>query len=244
MVKISDLGRRLRGFADLVLSSNCALCERTADADFCRDCQRQVWACGFAAAEQVRQAELLMFARGKYNGALKRAIAAFKYNNHPSLARPLAEWMATAWNLNPPALPLTVVPIPMHPDKLAKRGYNQAELLAEHFCDLTNLPLARHGLQRQRETEAQFGLTAASREQNLTNAFGLGKTFERRLPKPSVLLLDDIYTTGATVRSAAQTLRRHGIRVWGIAVLARAEMDQAQATKSRQPKVRNRAIEP
>lgn len=235
-MNLDKLTRQFRGLWDLVFASNCALCERPTDADFCRDCQRQVWACGLAQAEQLSSEQLnqgapLIFARGRYAGALKRAIAAFKYNNQPNLARPLADWMATAWNR--PTQPLIVVPIPMHSSKQQKRGYNQAELLAEHFCDFTNLSLVRHGLQRQRETEAQFGLTAELRAQNLTDAFSLGKTFEQRLPKYPVVLLDDIYTTGATVRSAAQTLKQHGIQVWGTAVLARAEMEQDKTLNSK-----------
>ena len=163
-----------------------------------------------------------MFAWGCYRGGLRRAIAAFKYENQPQLARPLAGWLADAWRLRaqPPAG--TIVPIPLHASKYQERGFNQADLLAQHFCDRTQLPLQLHGLERHRATEAQFKLNSdRDREQNLTAAFRLGPGLKQR-PVTRVLLLDDIYTTGATVRSAAQTLRRHGISVAGVVVLARA----------------------
>jgi predicted amidophosphoribosyltransferase len=77
-------------------------------------------------------------------------------------------------------------------------------------------------LERNRATESQFRLSSRDRQENLQDAFTLGKAFLRQRPTQPVLLLDDIYTTGATAQSAAQTLRQHGIRVQGIIVLAQA----------------------
>ena len=76
------------------------------------------------------------------------------------------------------------------------------------------------GLERLRATEAQFGLTTSEREQNLAMAFQIGSAFRRHCPASPVLLLDDIYTTGATACSAAQTLQQQGITVCGIVALA------------------------
>jgi ComF family protein len=175
----------------------------------------------------MQQEHLPIFAWGSYSGALRRTIAVFKYENKPHLARPLGHWMADAWLKTPDrVIPFTVVPIPMHPDKQKQRGFNQAELLAEHFCEQTRLPLQAKGLERSRETTAQFQLSAGDRERNLADAFSLGAAFHKRPPTKAVLLLDDIYTTGATARSAAQTLRRHGIRVQGLIVLARAALEK------------------
>ena len=156
-------------------------------------------------------------------------IASLKYDNQPHLAEPLAVWMAEAW-LNSAGLPSprpVLVPVPMHPDKLRQRGFNQAELLASTFSAHTRLPLVRQGLRRSRETTAQFQLSAEAREHNLSGAFSLGPAFVRRPPTQPVLLVDDIYTTGATARAALQTLHRHGIRVQGLIVLARAVKELA-----------------
>lgn len=111
----------------------------------------------------------------------------------------------------------------MHDRKLQERGFNQAHLLAKSFCAMTGLRLETNGLRRIRDTEAQFRLSNAARSQNLTDAFGLGSAFIERSSTQPVLLLDDIYTTGATARSAAQTLRSQGVRVHGIIVLAIAD---------------------
>ena len=219
--------KQLNGLLDLLLQAQCPLCQRTTGTTFCQDCQRQVQRCQFSSAGWLQQDQLPVFAWGHYSGALRRTIAAFKYENKPHLARPLGHWLALAWlQTTKQTLPLTVVPIPMHPVKLQQRGFNQADLLAEHFCEQTRLSLQKQGLRRSRETTAQFQLSVSDREQNLADAFSLSDAFCKRHPTGSVLLLDDIYTTGATARSAAQTLRRHGIRVQGLIVLARAALEK------------------
>ena len=84
-----------------------------------------------------------------------------------------------------------------------------------------------------RATEAQFGLSAAEREKNLAMAFNLGSGFRHHRPT-NVLLLDDIYTTGETVKSAVQTLRQAKIQVCGLVAVA-----TSQTTKQQQSKVKN-----
>ncbi len=221
--------QHLRGLMTLVAANVCPLCDRPAATDFCPACQRQVQTCALPPAVHTMKADgYALLAWGRYGEALKRAIAALKYDKQLQLACPLGHWMADTW-LATPSLPkqLVVVPIPLHASKQQQRGFNQAEQLAIHFCDQTRLPLARQGLARQQETTAQFGLSATERSRNLENAFSLGSAFTQQPPRHPVLLLDDIYTTGATIRSAAQTLRRRGIRVWGAAVLAQAIMERS-----------------
>ncbi|QZZ19949.1 ComF family protein [Leptothermofonsia sichuanensis E412] len=215
------LGWHLRELTGLVLKTCCPLCQRSANQAFCLDCSRRLHRCQLAPAAQWQPGTLPVFAWGSYSGSLKRAIACLKYENNPQLARPLAHWLAQSWLSHSRPGRLTVVPIPIHVSKRKQRGFNQADLLAESFCEFSRLPLERQGLERSQATTAQFTLSAAEREQNLANAFTPGPAFRKKPPASPVLLLDDIYTTGATARSAAQTLRQHGIRVYGVAVVAR-----------------------
>lgn len=214
----------LKGLLNLFLESNCPLCQRSNSKEFCHDCQRQVQQCQMPRSNCF-VADLPVFAWGVYGGTLKRAIAALKYENQPQLARPLGHWLAQAWlNSQFASTEVIVVPIPLHSDKLHQRGYNQAALLAQSFCSLTGLPLQQRGLERLRETEAQFGLSLKKREKNLAVAFGLGSEFRRYRPASRVLLLDDVYTTGATARSAVHTLHQSKIQVYGLVALAQAEV--------------------
>ena len=218
---------------NLFLEANCPLCERSTAKALCLDCQRQANRCRLEQPAQTWQGDLPLFAWGDYRGTLKQAIAALKYKNKPQIARLLGRWLGEAWLTHPPCWKSQaaskhrpgspwVVPIPLHANKQRQRGYNQAALLAESFCEVTGLPLARKGLVRMRQTEAQFSLTVVERQRNLIEAFQIGEQFRRRPPTTPVLLLDDIYTTGATARSATTTLRRQGISVLGMGAIARA----------------------
>jgi ComF family protein len=225
------------GLLALFLKSTCPLCDRPADVDLCEYCQRQLLRCQLKHPSNFWQGELPVFVWGTYGGALKRAIAVLKYENQPQLARPLGHWLGQAWLKSPLATrakKLTVVPIPLHPTKLQQRGYNQTELIAQSFCEFTGYKQQPRGLERVRATEAQFGLSMQQREQNLADAFVIGKSLSNPQTASPVLLLDDIYTTGATARSAAQALHRQGIPVYGIVAIASSkpgEIEQRQTQK-------------
>lgn len=211
------------GLLSLFLKSKCPLCDRPADVELCEFCQRQLLRTQLTNPSQFWQEPLPVFVWGRYNATLKRALSALKYENQTQLARPLGHWLAQTW-LKSPVAPhakkLVVIPIPLHSTKLQQRGYNQAELLAQSFCQLTGYKQLPFGLERVRATEAQFGLSAQEREQNLTDAFVIAKSRTHLLSRSSVLLLDDIYTTGATARAAAKTLNRQGIQVEGVVAIA------------------------
>jgi ComF family protein len=212
----------VKSFLNLFLKSNCPLCQRSAAEEFCPYCHKQLQRCQLADPGRFWDSEQRVFVWGEYGGTLKRAIAALKYDGNPQLAKPLGGWMAESW-LSFPELAidnLTVVPIPLHPEKLKQRGFNQAELLAASFCELTGLPLQRHGLERVKNTQALFALTPQQRKAEMKDALSLGKDFRRRLPRDRVLLVDDIYTSGTTVKSAIQILKDSGISVYGTVALA------------------------
>lgn len=215
------LQKWFNGFLNLFLKPNCPLCNRPADAQLCHDCERQVRRCQFRCGTQVRQ-EVPVFIWGEYKGALKRAITTMKYHNHPEIAQPLGSWLGQTW-LKFAELPfnqVVVVPIPMFAEKQKKRGFNQAELISRSFCQVTGLPLKSKGLERVRQTEAQFGLSAKQRQENLKDAFCLGPDLRRRSSASSVLIVDDIYTTGATVQAAIQVFKQYKIPVVGVVAIA------------------------
>lgn len=236
-ISMGQVTQTLKSFLNLFLQSNCPLCQRPTDGELCKYCQRQVLSCQFPNPSQFWEGQLPVFAWGVYGGAIKRAIAALKYDNQPQLARPLGHWLGEAWLTSKVAAGtknLTVVPIPLHANKLQQRGYNQAELLAQSFCDFTRLPLCGDGLERVRATEAQFGLTASKREENLAEAFRVSKKFQLRRQTTPVLLLDDIFTTGATARAAAQTLQQAGIPVYGLVAIATTRTLPDATSKNKQ----------
>ena len=206
------------GWLNVFLKASCPLCNRPATGDLCASCLASLRRCRLANPQQFWQTDLPLFVWGNYGGMLKRAIAALKYENQPQLAKVLGSELGKAWqdSLLSRKQQLRVIPIPLHGTKLKQRGYNQAQLLAERFCEVTGMPLWASGLKRVRQTDAQFGLSATERSVNLAGAFEVGKV----KGSGGVLLLDDIYTTGATARSAAQVLQQRGISVVGILAIA------------------------
>jgi ComF family protein len=213
----------LKSLLSLFLKPNCLLCERATEDSLCKDCQRQLKSCQFKNPRQFWQGELPLFVWGEYGGKLKQAISTMKYNNHPELGTFLGNWLGEAWSqlsVSISSQKILVIPIPLHGDKLKERGFNQAELIAAGFCQLTGYPLKTKGLERVKNTEAMFGLNPTAREENIHKAFRIGKGLGKTVSHSSVLLVDDIYTTGTTVKEAANTLRLEGIPVMGVVALS------------------------
>ncbi len=196
------------------------MCDRPADRILCRYCYRQLQDSQLPQPDRYWQGDLPLFAWGKYEGSVKQAIGKLKYDGHRSIADLYGELLAQSWQISSLPLPkkLTIVPIPLHPEKLSARGFNQAESIARSFCQVTGdrLDLSLH---RTRSTVAQFGLSRSARQENVAGAFALASSSVLK-PGATVLLIDDIYTTGATVRSAADVLRSMQINVCGVAVVA------------------------
>ncbi len=213
-------------FFNFVLQKPCPLCDRTTSERFCLDCQRRLERDRFTHPAQFWQDQPRVFAWGNYSDTLKRTISKLKYDRHPELGAMLGEALARSWlDASLSQTKLTVVPIPLHPEKQQQRGYNQAELISRAFCTVTGDVHQPYGLQRIRATEALFNLSPKQREQMLAQVFEIGKISHDR----QVLLIDDIYTTGATARAAIQVFHRHQIRVLGVAVVAKPILEARSA---------------
>ncbi len=153
-----------------------------------------------------------------FDGAIRSAIHQFKYKDIRSLARPLAEFLHTCARDNGLSADC-LVPVPLHRSKLRERGYNQAELLAGELARLTGWPVDRDTLIRTRDPGPQArAANAAERRHNVAGIFSCNND---RLKGKSVLLIDDVCTTGATLDACARVLRElPGITVSAL-VLAR-----------------------
>ncbi len=181
-------------------------------------------ACRLAPPPFVRAASY-----GLYEGRMKEAIHALKYDRLHPAARPLGRMLAEAIAQLAADAPaeLLMVPIPLHRSRQTQRGFNQARALAREALTVLRrthpewqLTLAPTTLMRLRATESQAGLTPRQRRLNVNGAFSVSDP--AAVAKKNILLIDDILTTGATARAAARALMRAGAESVWIATLARA----------------------
>lgn len=148
-------------------------------------------------------------------------IARFKFASAVELAGELARRLHAALPADEPDPPTLVLPVPLSPRRLAERGYNQAWELARRVARLRGLPARADVLLRPAETAHQADLDRAARQHNLRSAFMVDPRQRGAVQGRRVALVDDVMTTGATVREAASTLRRAGAAAVHVWVLAR-----------------------
>ncbi len=153
------------------------------------------------------------FAYGIYSGELRGLIHLLKYNSIAPAAKPLGRWLAEAIRKRASLFeqPAVLIPVPLHRERRRTRGFNQAERIAHSAMrGLRDLPIeiAKDVLVRTRPTDSQTGFTREQRRRNLRGAFKV--TDPARIASKTVLLVDDVLTTGATADECARVLRRAG----------------------------------
>ncbi len=183
----------------------CARCgdELPGDEATCAACARHPLPDALAGIRSV----------ARYDGPLRAAIHALKYDGRTVLAEPLGLLLARelAAMAGPFAL---IVPVPLHPRRERERGYNQSALLAAVVARQTGIAVDCGLLTRARDTHPQVSMKSAdARRTNIAGAF----RSERALAGESIVLIDDVATTGATLADCARALAAHGGgKIWGL----------------------------
>jgi len=214
---------------DLLFPPRCVVCRRE-DADwFCAACRSKIKKilpplcnrCGLPLhAQACSHCQRLPLridgirAMAYFEGNLRQAIHAFKYNHHPELARVLGKMLGDHLSAFP--LPAdAIAPVPLHKSRQDARGYNQSFLIAQALSLEHNLPCWEGALTRVRATRSQIELGAAERRANVEDAFQA----DERVAGARVLLIDDVCTTGSTLDACSVALKLRGAKsVWGLAL--------------------------
>ena len=209
---------------------SCALCRRQTlpvPQPYCHRCGQPLTRsdCRSCAAvlpvvEAVRAATL-------FEGPIRQAIHRLKYSNltavAPALGQLLAEtYQQAGWSVD------VIVPVPLHPARQRQRGYNQAERLGRPLAASLAIPLAPQALRRHRATGDQIGLDPAGRRANVAGAFAVAQA--ATVVGKTVLLVDDVATTGCTLDACAQALFDSGAMGVLALVLARRPLDDERRT--------------
>lgn len=193
----------------------CEICADPGVNGVCRSCQNLINSDSLGI-DGIRAPYLM-------DGLVRDAIHSFKYRNFrvaaPALASALSQYLKD--NALPGGL---VAPVPLHRKKLRERGYNQAGLLARELAKETGIPVDGHLLARTRHAPAQaFSASRQQRRDNIQNAFECRSA----LAGQSIILVDDVCTTGSTLNACAVALKEAGANsVWGL-TLAREKLRSA-----------------
>lgn len=144
-----------------------------------------------------------------YDDVARKIVRTFKFGDSPELAPWMANWMTRAGRelMQPEAV---IVPVPLHRNRTIQRRYNQSAELARHVSRRSSIRYRPELLQRVRPTRQQVGLGAKERSRNVQGAFRVPRRFELEVKGSHIILIDDVYTTGATLRACARALRRKG----------------------------------
>lgn len=159
-------------------------------------------------------------ALGHYEGTLQELIHRWKYEEKVHLTGLFGDWMARGLNHYwPPGLFDFLIPVPLHIHRLRNRGFNQAVLLAKELSRRTGLPYRSRILRKIRPTIPQVNLGRVERKRGVRGAFHITQEKEE-LGGKTILLVDDVYTTGATVNECAKLLLAEGAKRVDVLTLA------------------------
>ncbi len=224
------------GLANLLFQERCRICRQPFEPtvgivpEACRTVCRRCWLPILAERPSVQmlplsQESALKVASGTlYTGQLKRLVYRLKYDDDRSIAFDLALLLQRAWSLLGEELDgraFVLVPVPLHRKRQRVRGFNQAELLTRRLAKTLGLRADSRALLRIRETSAQPGLGKAERLSNLQGAF---RGDRRRVDNLTVVLVDDVCTSGATLAEAARAILSAGARDVLALTVARATL--------------------
>lgn len=231
-----NLRQAVREILDLVFPPACESCGRVGQLGLCEACSEDIVRiepplcshCGKPVDPNITHPpQICSECRDDlppYDGArslalhvgpLREVIITYKFHGRSSLAPYLAGLLGDLIESEPDEewpLPLgdadLVVPVPLHPERLRWRGFDQAILIARELAPRIEIPLVDDNLVRVKPTLPQIGLSSTERRKNLKNAFTVKRPAE--FEGKSALLIDDVYTTGATARDAARALKTAG----------------------------------
>ena len=214
-----------------IASGTCAICGERLFSSHARFADEGTPRCGLC--RRIEPPFVRAVAYGSYEGGLKELIHLLKYASVRPAANVLGRMLAEAIeDLGPEfqSESVTVVPVPLHRSRIRQREFNQAETIARFAMKLMAAPgrftLCTDALERRRETMSQTGLTSHQRRENVRGAFAV--PHPEMVKGHEVLVVDDVYTTGATVSECARVLRRAGAsKVW-VATVARTLKNSEQ----------------
>ena len=199
--------KRLTDLLDWIYKKKCYFCKSSKEAvKMCSKCYEEMDFLPVKPSRTVKGKKV--YCAGIYSKNLQKLIRGLKYHNQRDLAFYLAQFMSEYFEKISDKKDYEVIPVPIYPKREKKRKYNHMNLVVEEFCRITANTLNVDLIKRIKDTKPQYKLKRQERVQNLTNAFKVDKS---KYNGKTLLLIDDICTTGSTFEEMINELEKNGI---------------------------------
>jgi len=196
---------------------HCAL-PLNKNSDYCGDCLSKDY-----LFDQLH-------ALGDYTKPLSTLIKQLKYQQHLLAGELLAQLLFKSILLRYTKTELSqfdlLLAVPLHPQKLRLRGFNQAQIICDSLHKQLQIPILKNYILRNKKTTAQEGLSISKRKVNLKNAFTYNKDSPERLTGKNIILVDDVVTTGATINSLCEVLHERGVNSITVFCISRTSLEK------------------
>ena len=209
-----------KNFLDIVFPIVCQECG-TPNSWFCNSCQSKLIAYNtqFQSKEIASDLDDLIIASDYNRGASRHLLHLLKYQMVSEIAKDLGAFMARQWRVSLRVPADIILTVPLHNRRLRWRGFNQSDMLATEISRQLGITFAKNIVVRHKFTRPQVGLNLSRRQQNVKEVFRVSQV--KAISNKNIILVDDVYTSGATMVACAQELKANGAdKVYGL-VLAK-----------------------
>ena len=197
----------LLSLLDLIYKKKCYFCSSSKTSlKMCQKCYDELLFCTIQPNRIINGVNI--YSCGTYEKTLQKLIRGLKYHKQQDLAFYLAKFMYEYWSKLGIEREFQVIPVPLHKNRIKKRKYNHMELVAEEFCKLSGYSTNYTLIKRVKDTKPQYKLSRTERLTNLENAFEIDLL---QYTGKSILILDDICTTGSTFEEMIKTFKNKGV---------------------------------
>ena len=199
--------KKLESLLDWIYKKKCYFCKSSKEAvKMCSKCYSQMDYLPIKINRTIDGKNI--YCAGIYSKNLQKLIRGLKYHNQKDLAYYLAKFMAEYFNQISNRTDLEIIPVPIFHKREKKRKYNHMNLVAKEFCRITSNTLNTELITRIKDTKPQYKLKREERIKNLSNAFKVDKS---KYNGKTLLIIDDICTTGSTFEEMIKELKKNGI---------------------------------
>ncbi|MFH1454110.1 MAG: ComF family protein [Armatimonadota bacterium] len=199
----------LKHILNFIFPPRCLICRSFSSDIFCKECLKDI---NFLDNIRYfkRSVNTVSYSSAVYSGSIKKALGLFKFKKKVKIAPFLSSLMNKTVEKNDIIKKHginVIVPVPMHKNMLRRRGFNQSRTLAEHISSCFNIPLNTKILIKNKDTVEQNKLSKKERLVNLKDSFKVNKNEINKDLR--ILLIDDVYTTGTTIKECVKALKRN-----------------------------------